>query len=81
MGSLVKFAALPRAERRLIVCATGLLAATRVGLWVLPSRWVPAAAAPSRNRPRTRDGGGPPVERIVWAVGAARQLVHGRRVS
>jgi hypothetical protein len=67
MGSLARFLALPPAERRLIVAATGLLAAARVGLWVLPFRWVHRASGAVANRPRPRGGGGPSVERIVWA--------------
>lgn len=74
MGSLARFFALPPAERSLIVAATGLLAATRVGLWMLPFRWVHRASGALANRPRPR-GGEPSVERIVWAVGAADRLV------
>lgn len=75
MGSLARFIALPPAERRLIVAAAGILAATRVGLWVLPFRWVRGAMGALGNPPRSRDGGGPAVERIVWAVGAVDRLV------
>ena len=74
MGSLARFIALPPAERRLIVAAAGILAATRVGLWALPFRWVHRASGALANRRRSR-GGGPSVERIVWAVGAADRLV------
>jgi hypothetical protein len=74
MGSLARFIVLPPAERRLIVAATALLAATRVGLWMLPFRWVHRASGALAHRPRPR-GGGPSVERIVWAVGAAGRLV------
>jgi hypothetical protein len=74
MGNLARFIALPPTDRRLIVAATALLAATRVGLWMLPFRWVyrVSAALAHRSRPR---GGEPSVERIVWAVGAAGRLV------
>jgi transglutaminase superfamily protein len=73
MGSLARFVALPPAERRLILAAAGILAAIRIGLWALPFRWVQGAIrAPGNRRPRD---GGPPVERIVWAVGAADRLV------
>ena len=75
MGSLARFVALPPAERHLIVAAAGLLAAIRVGLWVLSFRWVHGAIGALGNRPQPRGGGGPPVERIVWAVGAADRLV------
>jgi hypothetical protein len=75
MGRLASFLGLPPAERRLIVAAAGLLAGIRIGLWVLPFRRVHAAARSLANGPRPRDGGGPPVERIVWAVGAADRFV------
>jgi Transglutaminase-like superfamily len=75
MGSLAKFIALPPAERRLIVAATALLAVTRVGLWILPFRWVLRASDALAHRPRPRGDGGPSLERIVWAVGAAGRLV------
>ena len=75
MGSLARFLALPPAEQRLIVAAAGILAATRVGLWVLPFRWVRGAMDAVGNRHRARDGGGPSIERIVWAVGAVDRLV------
>jgi Transglutaminase-like superfamily len=75
MGSLASFLALPPAERRLIVAAAGLLAGIRIGLWVLPFRSVHGAIRALGHRPWSRDGSGPPVERIVWAVGAADRLV------
>lgn len=75
MGRLGKFTALSPAERRLFVGTAMLLAAVRVGLWVLPFRSVHRALSALGNRPRTRGRGEPPVERIVWAVGAAAQLV------
>jgi hypothetical protein len=75
MSKLASFLALPRAERRLIVAAAGLLAGIRIGLWVLPFRSVHGAIRALGERPRSRDGNGPPVERIVWAVGAADRFV------
>jgi hypothetical protein len=76
MRSLTRFVALPAAERRLIVAAAALLAAIRVGLWVLPFRWVRRAIPtlgrdaqlPGRQRP-------PYPERVVWAVGVADRVV------
>ena len=75
MGRLASFVALPSAERRLLGAAAGLLAGIRIGLWVLPFRSVHGAVRARGNRPRSRDTSGPPVERIVWAVGAADRLV------
>ena len=75
MGRLARFVALPPADRRLLVGAASLLATVRVGLWVLPFRWVHGAVSAFGSRPRSRNGDGPPVERIVWAVGAAAPLV------
>jgi Transglutaminase-like superfamily len=75
MGRLGKLAALSPAERRLLVGAAGLLATVRVGLWVLPFRWVHGAVRALGNRPRPRNEDGPPVQRVVWAVGAAARLV------
>jgi hypothetical protein len=75
MGRLGKFTALSPAERRLVVGAAGLLAVVRVGLWVLPFRWVHRAVSAFGSRPRSRHADDPSVERIVWAVGAAAPLV------
>jgi len=75
MGRLASFVALPSAEQRLIVAAAVLLAGIRIGLWVLPFRSVRGAVRRLGNRPRSRSDSGPPVERIVWAVGAADRLV------
>ena len=75
MRRLGKFAALSPAERRLFVGAAGFLAAVRVGLWVLPFRWVHGGLAALGNRPPALDQSELPIERIVWAVGAAAPLV------
>ena len=76
MPSLARFIALSPAERHLIVAAAGLLAAIRVGLWLLPFRSVHGAIRTLGHRSRVRNERGTlPVERIVWAVGAADQLV------
>jgi len=75
MGRLGRFVALSPAERRMVVSAAGLLATVRVGLWVLPFRWVHGAVRAFGKRPRPLDEDGPPVQRVVWAVGAAARLV------
>lgn len=75
MGSLSRFAALSPAERRLFMGAAGLLTAVRVGLWVLPFRWVHKAVGAIGSPPRSRDDARPTAERIVWAVEAAARRV------
>lgn len=75
MRRLARFLALPSAEQRLVLAAAGLLAAVRIGLWVLPFRRVDGAVGALANAPRPRTGRTPSVERIVWAVGAADCLV------
>jgi hypothetical protein len=75
MGRLGKFVALSPAERRLLVGAAGLLATVRVALWVLPFGWVHGVVRALGRRRQSRNGETPPVERIVWAVGAAALLV------
>jgi hypothetical protein len=76
MRSLARFVALPAAERRLIVAAVGLLTTIRLGLWVLPFRWVHGAVRPlgSHARPPLRRAG-PYLERVVWAVAMADRIV------
>jgi hypothetical protein len=76
MRSLVRFIALPVTEQRLLVVAAGLLTAVRLGLWVLPFRTVHAAIRARAAAPGLRARrGGPPPERIAWAVEAAARLV------
>jgi hypothetical protein len=75
MGRLGKFVALSPAERRLLMGAAGLLATVRVALWVLPFGWVHGVVRALGRRRQSRNGETPPVERIVWAVGAAALLV------
>jgi transglutaminase superfamily protein len=75
MGRLASFVALSATERRLVVAAAGLLAGIRIGLWVLPFRSVHGAIRAFGSHPRSRSDSGPPVERIVWAVGAADRVV------
>jgi len=73
---LARFLALPGVERRLILAAAGLLAAVRVGLWLLPFRTVHGSVQRLARAPRPSAGRDrPPPERIVWAVGTAARLV------
>ena len=77
MGSLARFVALPARDRRLILAAAGLLAAVRVGLWVVPFRWVQGAIRSARHPLDPRTAGPPPLERIGWAVAVAGRRVPG----
>ena len=76
MGNLARLIALPAAERRLLLAAAGLLAAVRVGLWILPFRSVYGAVRSRRPSPRraARPGESAP-DRIVWAVETAARRV------
>jgi len=75
MRPIRKLWRLPRADRSLLLTAAVWLAATRVGLWLLPlrvvRRWL-AYAVQSRHLAR---GSPPSPERIAWAVGVARHVV------
>lgn len=77
MGSLARFVALPAGDRRLIVAAAGFVAAVRVGLWLLPFRWVQGAIRSLGTSPRAPGGRGLPTERIGWAVAVAGGRVPG----
>jgi Transglutaminase-like superfamily len=77
MGSLARFVTLPARDQRLIVAAAGLLAAIRVGLWLLPLRWVQGVIRALETSPPPPDGRGPPLERIGWAVAVAGRRVPG----
>ena len=78
MGSLARFIALPPAERRRIVAAAGLLAATRVGLWMLPFRWVHRASGGSRASPGPRGGGDRTARHVHGALPHDPALRRGR---
>ncbi len=76
MRGLARFVALPAADRRLIVAAAGLLTAIRLGLWVLPFRWVHGAVRTLGNHAPSPNGRPvPPPDRVVWAVGVADRMV------
>ena len=77
MGRLRKFRGLPRGEQRLVLAAAALLAAARLGLWLLPFRTLHRVARAPGSRPLGAAPGqvAVPVERIVWAVGAASRVV------
>jgi transglutaminase superfamily protein len=74
MELLRKISRLPASDRSLLVEAVLWLAATRLGLWLLPLQQVRRllARALSARRPRQSR---PSVERIVWAVSAAQRVV------
>jgi Transglutaminase-like superfamily len=75
MELLRKISRLPASDRSLLAEAVLWLAATRLGLWLLPLQQVRrllARAALSAMRTRRSR---PSVERIVWAVSAAQRVV------
>jgi hypothetical protein len=73
MGSLRRFLVLPGADQRLIVKAAGVLAAIRLGLWVLSFRSVYRAVRAVSGRRRSPRG--PDPSRIAWAVGVAGRIL------
>ena len=77
MRRLRKFISVPAADRVLLLRAAFVLAAVRLGLWLLPSRSVlDAAACQGRPAPKRRPLASPvPAERLTWAIrGAARYI-------
>ncbi len=79
MKRLRKFLRRPREDRRLLMAAVWLLAAIRLGLWLLPlhhlqsllRRLIDGSEAPQRNETV--------VPKVVWAVSVACQFVPGSR--
>lgn len=78
MTALGKVLRLTYRERWLLVQATLLLAAVRLGLWLLPFRALHRLLAYSRPsaaiKPKAER---PPVDRIAWAVATAGRYVPG----
>jgi hypothetical protein len=75
VAKLRKLLTLPAADRKLLFQAGALLGAVRLGLWILPFsrlRNVLARVAGSRH-----PAGGPPAERVAWAVSKAARYVPG----
>jgi Transglutaminase-like superfamily len=73
---LRKFVRLPAAERRLLVKAALLLAATRAGVWLLPFRTVRRVVARVADAPAGfRSADGSSVDEVVRAVGRAGRLL------
>lgn len=62
-----KFLHLTPPEQRLLLHAWWLVAAVRLGLWLVPFAWLRQWAARA-TRVRTRRRSSPPVERVAWAV-------------
>ena len=73
MNGLRRFAYLPRRERRLLLSAFVLVAATRAALPVVPFRRLQARAR--RVATPTPRGDGPSPERVAWAVAVAGRYV------
>ena len=73
---LRKFVRLPAAERRLLIKAALLLAATRVGVWLLPFRTVRRVVARMADAPAGfRSADRSSMEEVVRAVGRAGRLL------
>ena len=76
MKRLRRFFELSSSERGLLLKAAFLLAAVRVGLWLLPFQSVRRLVASARRRPSdTQASTRPALERIAWAVEAAARYV------
>lgn len=73
-----KFLALPTHERALLLRAVFLVAAVRIGLWLLPFGWLKKALAQVQSargdRPRR---GHISMDRIAWAVRVGSRYVPG----
>jgi len=77
MRKLARLASLPGQERRLLVSALVLVAATRAALPLVPFRRLQALAQRA-STPRAGVGAsraGPSPERVAWAVGVAARYV------
>jgi hypothetical protein len=75
MGPLRRLAARPAADWRLLAEAGLLLAAVRVGLWVLPFATLRRAVRRIGRARRGASPGGVDEARLVWALGAAGRVV------
>jgi hypothetical protein len=73
MTAVRKLARLTPAERGLLLRALLAVCVFRVGLTVLPFRWVERLAA--RPRARTNGGARPSVDQLAWAVSAASRRI------
>ena len=72
MRLISRFLALPSEEKSLLIKASILLWAIRIGLWVLPFRALYSISARGPSKPKQTN---PSEERIVWAVKAASRYV------
>lgn len=75
MRRLVRFARLPHADRRLLASAAGLLAAARVGLWLLPFGLVQRVTARLERRRAPAPAEPDAAQRVVWAINLASRYV------
>ena len=78
MRALVRFGRLPRNRRALVVSAVWLVGAIRLGLWLVPFRFVHQSVERASKRAARR----PPdaaqeLNDIVWAVTAVSRRVPG----
>ncbi len=73
MSSLMRFARLSPAERRLLLQATCLLGSIRIGLWLLPFAVVQRIAL----RVGGKSTAAQPVNHLVWAIKAIGRRLPG----
>jgi hypothetical protein len=70
-----KFLRLPPEERRLVATAASLMAALRLGLWLLPLSWLIVLTRWNGRRRRRPSRGDP--GRISWAVLVVSRYIPG----
>jgi len=75
MAWLRKIWRLPAPDRFLLLQAIGLLAAIRVGLWLLPLGALRRLLRRATERRTTSGSGEPSKRRIAWAIASAQRLV------
>ena len=77
MHPLRRIRQISRADWRLAAETAGVVAAVRVGLWILPFRTVRRLVMSSAIRPRTVRGRTCTAERIAWAVRGVSRYIPG----
>jgi hypothetical protein len=76
MGKLAKFVRLPAGERRLLVESALLVAAVRLGLWLLPFRTLRRLLDRAFDQPSGRlVAAAPDTGRIAWAVAVVSEHI------
>ena len=76
MDQLSKFIQMPAADRSLLVASASLMAAVRLGLWLLPFQLLRRLLAKLEQTNLRRQSQPPaPVDRIVWSVKVASRYI------